>query len=262
MFGSAFCCELWKLYSCVLSLAALGSHRRSACWFPWLPCHHSWLNRKNFRCQSYWAEDKVEAETIVVHYVVTMSRNGDFTPPEGFCIGVFAFLSSVTEVPFTVKELQEWLRSSWAPGVTLRLLVILPSSANPEDLSDKSLSSIYLASVLYLVGRNNRISLRRIHPFTGAVLQMNSDTNLFPSPLQVININKRSKRWCQHADAQLHWIQDAVDGVVTAVTLAFPPFVSYAKDKDGNIQRKDCIDFRILDTLAEFYKIRVWRKYW
>ena len=48
-----------------------------------------------------------------------------------------------------------------------------------------------------------------------------------------------------------------MNGVVTAVTLAFPPFVSYAKDKDGNIQRKDCIDFRILDTLAEFYKIRV-----
>ena len=48
-----------------------------------------------------------------------------------------------------------------------------------------------------------------------------------------------------------------MDGVVTVVTLAFPPFVSYAKDKDGNIQRKDCIDFRILDTLAEFYKITV-----
>ena len=51
-----------------------------------------------------------------------------------------------------------------------------------------------------------------------------------------------------------------MDGVVTVVTLAFPPFVSYAKDKDGNIQRKDCIDFRILDTLAEFYKITVCEK--
>ena len=185
---------MWKLFSCVLSLAAVDSHRRSACRFPWLPCHHYWLNPKKFRCQSYWAEDKVETGTIVVHNVIPMSRNGDFKPPEGFCIGVFAFLSSVTEVPSTVKELQDWLRSSWAPGVTLRLLVILPTSANPEDLSDKSLSSIYLASVLYLVGRNNRISLHKIHPFTGAVLQINADTNLFPSPLQVISPNKRSKR--------------------------------------------------------------------
>ena len=43
------------------------------------------------------------------------------------------------------------------------------------------------------------------------------------------------------------------------VTLSFPPFVSYTKEEVGNIKRKDCIDFRILDTLAEFYKITVRR---
>ena len=41
------------------------------------------------------------------------------------------------------------------------------------------------------------------------------------------------------------------------VTLSFPPFVSYTKEEDGSIKRKDCIDFRILDTLAEFYKFTV-----
>merc|ERR1711974_421098 len=40
------------------------------------------------------------------------------------------------------------------------------------------------------------------------------------------------------------------DGVVNVVTMAFPPFVSYTKGED-------CTDFRILDTIAEFYKIRV-----
>lgn len=46
-------------------------------------------------------------------------------------------------------------------------------------------------------------------------------------------------------------------GIVTAVTLAFSPFTSYTKEKDGHIQPKDCLDFRILDTLAEFYNITV-----
>ena len=108
------------------------------------------------------------------------------TPPEGFCIGVMAFLSSVEEVPSSVNELQESLRSSWAPGANLRLLVLLPSSATPEHLSNSSLSSIYLALVLYLVGSDNRVSLHRVHPFTGSVLQINpASTDLFPSPLQV-----------------------------------------------------------------------------
>ena len=108
------------------------------------------------------------------------------TPPEGFCIGVMAFFSSVEEVPSFVSELQESLRSSWAPGANLRLLVLLPSSVTPEHLSNPSLSSIYLASVLYLVGRDNKISLNRVHPFTGAVLKINpADAHLFPSPLKV-----------------------------------------------------------------------------
>ena len=122
-------------------------------------------------------------------------RNGVSTPPEGFCIGVMAFLSSVEEVPSSVNELQESLRSSWAPGANLRLLVLLPSSATPEHLSNPSLASIYLASVLYLVGRDNSVSLHRVHPFTGAVLQINpANTDLFPSPLQVKPFNwKRVK---------------------------------------------------------------------
>ena len=90
------------------------------------------------------------------------------TPPEGFCIGVMAFLSSVEEVPSSVNVLQESLRSSWAPGANLRLLVLLPSSVTPEHLSNSSLSSIYLASVLYLVGRDNSVSLHRVHPFHGS----------------------------------------------------------------------------------------------
>ena len=112
-----------------------------------------------------------------------MNRKGGLASPEGFCIGFFAFLSSVEEVPSTVNQLQDSLRSSWAPGAIFRLLVILPSSTTPEDLSDPALSSIYLASVLYLVGGNNRVSLHQIHPFTGAVLKINSrNTQLFPSP--------------------------------------------------------------------------------
>ena len=117
-------------------------------------------------------------------------RNGDLPPPEDFCIGVLAFLPSVQEVPSTFNRLQESFRRSWAPGAILRLLAILPPSASAEDLSDPSLSSIYLASVLYLVGRNRRTSLHRIHPFTGAVRQINTDSLLFPSPLQVLKIQK------------------------------------------------------------------------
>ena len=114
------------------------------------------------------------------------------TPPEGFCIGVMAFLPSVEKVPSFANELQKSLRSSWAPGANLRLLVLLPSSSsvNPEHLSNPSLSSIYLASVLYLVGRDDRVSLHRVHPFTGVVLQIiPADTDLFPSPLQVEQFN-------------------------------------------------------------------------
>ena len=114
-------------------------------------------------------------------------RNGDLPPPEGFCIGVLAFLPSAQEVPSTFNRLQESFRRSLAPGAILRLLVLLPSSTSAEDLSDPSLSSVYLASVLYLVGRNRRTSLHRIHPFTGAVRQMNPDSFLFPSPLQVLH---------------------------------------------------------------------------
>ena len=125
-----------------------------------------------------------------------MNRNRNIAPPEGFCIGLFAFLSSVKEVRSTVNQLQESLRSSWTPGAILRLLVILPSSTTPENLSDQSLSSIYLASVLYLVQGGS--SLHRIHPFTGAVLQINSSAHLFPSPLQVIILRKGKN--------QLHFI--------------------------------------------------------
>ena len=77
------------------------------------------------------------------------------------------------------------------PGATLRLLIILPpSSATHQDLSsDQSLSSIYLASVLYLV--QGEASLHRVHPFTGAVLQINSSAHMFPSPLQVIVFLKK-----------------------------------------------------------------------
>ena len=119
---------------------------------------------------------------------MTMNRNGGLTPPEGFCIGVFAFLSSVKEVPSTVNQLQESLRSSWTPGAILRVLVILPSSTTPQDLSDQSLSSIYLASVVYLVQGGS--GLHRIHPFTGAVQEINSSAHLFPSPLQVLIMKK------------------------------------------------------------------------
>ena len=44
---------------------------------------------------------------------------------------------------------------------------------------------------------------------------------------------------------------------MSVVTLSFPPFVSTTKEEDREIKRRDCIDFRILDTLAEFYKISV-----
>ena len=120
-------------------------------------------------------------------FLFRFHRNGDLTPPEGFCIGVLAFLPSVQEVPSTFNRLQESFRRSLAPGAILRLLAILPPSTSAEDLSNPSLSSIYLASVLYLVGRNRRTSLHRIHPFTGAVRQIYPDSLLFPSPLQVLN---------------------------------------------------------------------------
>ena len=46
-------------------------------------------------------------------------------------------------------------------------------------------------------------------------------------------------------------------GVVTAVTLAFSPFTSYVKETDGRLKPNDCLDFRILDTIAQFYNITV-----
>ena len=46
-------------------------------------------------------------------------------------------------------------------------------------------------------------------------------------------------------------------GVVTAVTLAFSPFTSYVKESDGRLKPNDCLDFRILDTIARFYNITV-----
>ena len=46
-------------------------------------------------------------------------------------------------------------------------------------------------------------------------------------------------------------------GVVTAVTLAFSPFTSYVKETDGRLKPNDCLDFRILDTVAGFYNITV-----
>ena len=46
-------------------------------------------------------------------------------------------------------------------------------------------------------------------------------------------------------------------GVVTAVTLAFSPFTSYVKETDGRLKPNDCLDFRILDTIAGFYNITV-----
>ena len=112
-----------------------------------------------------------------------------FSPPEGFCIGVLAFVTSLKEVPSMASQLEDSLRSSWAPGAVLRLLVIPPSSADKEDLTDPDLSSIYLTSTLYLMRSNHRAILHRIHPFTGAVLnvlQKNSEMAFFSSPLQVL----------------------------------------------------------------------------
>ena len=139
-----------------------------------------------------------------------MPRNDVSTPPEGFCIGVMAFLSSVEEVPSFVRELQESLRSSWAPGANLRLLVLLPSPVTTEHLSNPSLSSIYLASVLYLVGRDDRVSLHRVHPFTGVVLQIiPADTDLFPSPLQVEQFNLEKGKTSKHLtliEFRMQWV--------------------------------------------------------
>ena len=109
-----------------------------------------------------------------------------FLPPEGFCIGVVAFVPSVSEVPSTFTELQDSLRNSWAPGVLLRLLAVPPSPANSGELENPDLSSIYLSSVLYLLRSETRISLHRVHPFTGAVINvLQKNTDYFPSPLQV-----------------------------------------------------------------------------
>ena len=111
------------------------------------------------------------------------------SPPEGFCIGVLAFVTSLKEVPSMARQLEDSLRSSWAPGAVLRLLVIPPSSADKKDLTNPSLSSIYLSSTLYLMRSNHRATLHRIHPFTGAVLnvlQKNSEMAFFSSPLQVL----------------------------------------------------------------------------
>ena len=111
------------------------------------------------------------------------------SPPEGFCIGVLAFVTSLKEVPSMANQLEDSLRSSWAPGAVLRLLVIPPSSADTEDLTNPALSSIYLSSTLYLMRSNHRATLHRIHPFTGAVLnvlQKNSEMAFFSSPLQVL----------------------------------------------------------------------------
>ena len=109
-----------------------------------------------------------------------------FLPPEGFCIGVVAFVPSVSEVPSTFTELQDSLRNSWAPGVLLRLLAVPPSPANSGELANPDLSSIYLSSVLYLLRSETRISLHRVHPFTGAVINvLQKNTDYFPSPLQV-----------------------------------------------------------------------------
>ena len=66
--------------------------------------------------------------------------------------------------------------------------------------------------------------------------------------------------------------------LITAVTLAFSPFTSYTKEEDSHTKEKDlytkvrgsytmekdskirpghCVDFRILDTIAQFYDITV-----
>ena len=109
-----------------------------------------------------------------------------FLPPEGFCIGVVAFVPSVSEVPSTFTELQDSLRNSWAPGVLLRLLAVPTSPANSGELANPDLSTIYLSSVLYLLRSETRISLHRVHPFTGAVINvLQKNTDYYPSPLQV-----------------------------------------------------------------------------
>ena len=83
---------------------------------------------------------------------------------------------------------------------------------------------------------------------------MNPDSLLFPSPLQVLNTKTN---FFPNPNGQPDSIKDAEGGIVTAVTLAYSPFTSYTKVKDGRIQPGDCIDFRILDTIADFYKITV-----
>ena len=83
---------------------------------------------------------------------------------------------------------------------------------------------------------------------------MNPDSLLFPSPLQVLNTKTN---FFPKSNAQPVSIKDAEGGIVTAVTLAFSPFTSYTKEKDGRIQPGDCLDFRILDTIADFYNITV-----
>ena len=172
---------------------ALGPGSPSAYTLPGLSSNDHRLHICNIWQEANNAQNKVEAKNYDDSTLSPKMINHGFirisSPPEGFCIGVLAFVTSLKEVPSMASQLEDSLRSSWAPGAVLRLLVIPPSSADKEDLTNFSLSSIYLFSTLYLMRSNHRATLHRIHPFTGTVLnvlQKNSELAYLPSPLQVL----------------------------------------------------------------------------
>ena len=99
-------------------------------------------------------------------------------------MGVVTLLSSTPLVAPTLHLLHTVLSSTWAPGAHLRTLVILPTSTSTDLASTPSLSSLYLSSVVYLVGGEvEGASLLHLHPFTGLVTPVRG--SLYPDYLQV-----------------------------------------------------------------------------
>ena len=124
-------------------------------------------------------------------------------------------------VAATLRTLHSTLRDSWSPGAYLRHLVILPTSTTTDLSATPSLSSIYLSSVVYLLGGEGA-TLHHIHPFTGAV----RPGHLFPDPLQ-----------------------DMGGATLRAVTLQFLPFIAITRE-EGRVEAGDSVDWRMATTIA------------
>lgn len=143
-------------------------------------------------------------------------------------MGVVTILASTSMVAATLHTLHTTMRDTWSPGAYLRHLVILPTSNTINLSASPSLSSIYLSSVVYLLGGEG-VTLHHIHPFTGAV----RPGHLFPDPLQ-----------------------DMGGAPLRAVALEFQPFMTITRE-DGRVGAGDSVDWRMATTIANILNFTI-----